>query len=303
MFSLLKPPPKATPVDSEKVVPVYQWLRWQVFIGIFVGYAGYYLVRKNFSLAIPELEAMGYSKSDLGFALSAVSIAYGISKFVMGGVSDQCNARFFLPIGLLLSGGIMVWMGLSHWAVSSISVMFTLLFLNGWFQGMGWPPSGRVMVHWFSQKERGTKMSIWNIAHNIGGGLVGPLAIGAVAYFKIWQSMLFVPGVIAIVISFIAFLLIRDTPESQGLPPIEVYKKDATAQVQEMSEALPLKQLLLKYVLYNKLLWYIALANAFIYLVRYGVLDWSPTYLKQVKHYDLSGSGWAYFAYEYAGIP
>ncbi len=33
----------------------YRRLRIQVFAGIFVGYAGYYLVRKNFSLAMPYL--------------------------------------------------------------------------------------------------------------------------------------------------------------------------------------------------------------------------------------------------------
>ncbi len=35
--------------------------------------------------------------------------------------------------------------------------MFVLQFLNGWVQGMGWPPCGRTMVHWFSISERGTK--------------------------------------------------------------------------------------------------------------------------------------------------
>ena len=49
--------------------------------------------------------------------------------------------------------------------------MFVLQFLNGWVQGMGWPPCGRTMVHWFSISERGTKMSIWNVAHNVGGRL------------------------------------------------------------------------------------------------------------------------------------
>jgi len=50
-------------------------------------------------------------------------------------------------------------------------------------------------------------------------------------------------------------------------------------------------------------LWFIALANAFIYLIRYGVLDWAPTYLKEVKGYDITEIGWAYFVYEFAAIP
>ena len=31
------------------------------------------------------------------------------------------------------------------------------------------------MVHWWSQKERGSVVSVWNVAHNVGGGLIGPL--------------------------------------------------------------------------------------------------------------------------------
>lgn len=63
------------------------------------------------------------------------------------------------------------------------------------------------------------------------------------------------------------------------------------------------KEIFFKYVLSNKILWYIAIANAFIYLVRYGVLDWAPTYLKEVKGYDIKEIGWAYFSYEFAAIP
>jgi OPA family glycerol-3-phosphate transporter-like MFS transporter len=177
----LKPPSHQAPLPPEKVNSAYRRLRLQVFLGIFIGYAGYYLVRRNFTLAMPDLIELGYSKYDLGLALSGVSIAYGLSKFVMGSVSDRSNARVFMALGLACSAAVMIFMGTVPVATSSVAIMFALLLLNGWFQGMGWPPSGRVMAHWFSPGERGTKMAIWNVAHNIGGGLVGPLAILAMA--------------------------------------------------------------------------------------------------------------------------
>ena len=59
----------------------------------------------------------------------------------------------------------------------AIIVMAVLNFLVGWFNGMGWPPCGRVMTHWFSVTERGTMMAIWNCAHNVGGAVVGPMAV------------------------------------------------------------------------------------------------------------------------------
>ena len=109
---------------------------------------------------------------------------------------------------------------------------------------------------------------------------------------------------IALFVAFIVYLLVRDTPQSCGLPPVETYKKTATADYNEQHEKeLTTRQILLDYVLVNRLIWYIAFANAFIYLVRYGVLDWAPTYLKEAKGFSLNDTGLAYFLYEYAGIP
>jgi OPA family glycerol-3-phosphate transporter-like MFS transporter len=276
----------------------------QVFLGIFIGYAGYYLIRKNFSMAMPDLQAEGYSKSDLGVALSAISISYGISKFVMGTVSDRSNARTFLSLGLVLSAVTMILMGIFPFATGSIAIMFALLFINGWFQGMGWPPCGRVVVHWFSVKERGRRMAIWNVAHNVGGGLMGLIAVAGVYIFGGWEAKLYFPGMVALVVAAITYALVRDTPQSCGLPPVEEYKKTYTKDYNASHEKeLTTRQILLDYVLVNRLIWYIAFANAFIYLVRYGVLDWAPTYLKEAKGFSLDETGWAYFLYEWAGIP
>ena len=146
MIKIFRPTPHKTILPSTKIDSTYKRLRLQVFLGIFIGYAGYYLVRKVFSLAMPDLVALGYSKTQLGFALSGVSIAYGLSKFIMGNVSDRSNARNFMTVGLVLSAFTMIVMGILPVATSSIAIMFALLMMNGWFQGMGWPASGRVVV-------------------------------------------------------------------------------------------------------------------------------------------------------------
>ena len=75
MLNFLNPPQAKPLIPSDKVDSTYTQLRWQVFIGIFVGYAGYYLVRKNFTLVMPDLIDQGYTKLELGIALSGVSIA------------------------------------------------------------------------------------------------------------------------------------------------------------------------------------------------------------------------------------
>ncbi len=47
MFGIFKPKAHIDRLSSDKIDSTYSRLRWQLFIGIFVGYAGYYLVRKT----------------------------------------------------------------------------------------------------------------------------------------------------------------------------------------------------------------------------------------------------------------
>lgn len=305
MYGIFKPAAHREPIAEDRVDSQYRALRLQVFLGIFIGYAGYYLVRKNFSLAMPFLiDEQGYTKAQLGIAMSAISIAYGLSKFIMGSVSDRSNPRFFLPAGLMISAAVMYLFGFAPWATGSVTVMFTLLFLNGWVQGMGWPACGRTMVHWYSGNERGRVVSVWNVAHNVGGGLIGPLFVLGMAWYNDWHSAFYVPATVAMCVAVLVFFLIKDTPQSCGLPAIEDYRKDYPDDYSDNYEReFSGREIFFEHVLNNRLLWCIAFANAFVYLIRYGVLDWAPTYLSEVKDFSIDESSWAYFFYEWAGIP
>src|SRR5919106_1022288 len=114
----------------------YQRQRTRVFAGIFIGYAGYYLVRNNLALAIPDILRAypQHSKAELGTALTGLSIAYGLSKFLMGSVSDRSNPRYFLPLGLLLSCGVMFTTGVFKAIYASLALLISLQVLNGWVQ-------------------------------------------------------------------------------------------------------------------------------------------------------------------------
>src|SRR5699024_10432729 len=83
VFNFLKPAAHQERLPEHKIDAEYKRLRFQVFIGIFIGYAAYYLLHKNFTIAMPYLIEEGFSRGELGLALSAISIAYGLSKFVM----------------------------------------------------------------------------------------------------------------------------------------------------------------------------------------------------------------------------
>ena len=210
LFRFLKPAPHQPRLPGAQIDPVYRRLRFHVFAGIFFGYAAYYLVRKNFSLAIPDIlkDYPQYSKAELGTAMTGLSIAYGFSKFLMGSVSDKSNPRWFLPLGLLLSCAVLFVFGFVKEIYLSLTAMIVLQTFNGWFNGMGWAPCGKTMVHWFSTKERGRAVSIWNVAHNVGGALVATIALWGVTMFDDWGAKFYFNAMVSTAVAVVAFLLI-----------------------------------------------------------------------------------------------
>jgi len=325
MLNFLNPPTAKPLLPEEKIASEYKKMRLKVFLGAFLGYAGYYLVRKNLALAIPGMiqpvaeGGLGYTKFQLGIALSAISIAYAFSKFIMGAMSDRSDARKFLVIGLLLSSILMMSVGLFPFATSSVAIIFTFMLVIGWLSGMGWPPCGRVMVHWFSQNERSFKMSIWNTSHTFGSGMLGNLAAtgtiliggffvadigGGVMVDQSWKAVFVFPSAFALIIALFCWWALRDTPQSCGLPSIDEYRNDRTAKKESNpGEKIPLSELFVKYIFKNKALWLIALANVFVYLVRYGIGDWAPTYCQESGLLSPEQSKMAFSLHNYAGIP
>ncbi|MBQ3027426.1 MAG: MFS transporter, partial [Alistipes sp.] len=79
---------------AEKSKHSFQYWQVRTIIVTMVGYALFYFVRKNFSIAMPGLTAeFGISKVSLGLFLTLHGIIYGLSRFVNGVISDRNSAR------------------------------------------------------------------------------------------------------------------------------------------------------------------------------------------------------------------
>lgn len=307
MFSAIRryfaPAPHIATLPEAEVERRYPQYRWQIMESTFVGYAMFYLVRNNIATVTKELEeVLHYDKTMLGDIMAITAISYGLSKFLMGSVSDRSDPRKFMAVGLLLTA----FFNFAFGASSSYGMHLFLWSMNGFAQGMGWPPCGRSMGHWFSESERGLTFSIWNTSHNIGGGVAGYLAAWSASTFGGWEYAFYIPGALAALGSIYLFLRLRDTPQSVGLPPIEVYRNDFTSE--EITKGLPerdltAKELFFDKVLTNKFVWLLALANFFAYITRYSMLDWGPTYLREMKGASLEDGGLAILVLEFGGIP
>ena len=289
--------PIAPLTDEAEIDAKYKHFRIRMLTSMIIGYAAFYLVRKNISMAMPVfLNELGYTKTDLGLMLAAFSILYGAGKFLNGMLADQANPRYFMAIGLLGAAIMNIF-----FSFSSAITFFTIFWLfNAWFQSMGWPPCARMLSYWFSPTERGFTWGLWNSSHQIGGAIILVLSGYLITNFG-WRSAFWVPAIIAILVAIGLAVFLRDTPASPGLPTIETYGNEANVLEPAESNA-SFGQILFGQVLRNKWIWCVCFANFFVYIVRVGMLDWAPTFLTEAKGSSLESAGYQTAAFEIAGI-
>lgn len=287
------PPAPVALTDPREISDNYRYWQRRVLLSSIVGYATFYFVRKNLSIAMPIMEtSLGIHKTQLGLFLTLHGLLYGVSKFANGFFGDRANARALMVTGLAASAILNVLFGFS----SGVIILGVIWMANGWFQGMGFPPCARLLTHWFSPKELATKMSLWNISHPVGGGLILILCGYLVAIS--WRLCFFVPAAIALVCAAYLWRALPDTPPSVGLPEVEGTKSES-AQQESSAE---FKAFVVEHVFRNKYIWIVSLANFFVYLVRYAVLDWGPTLLTQAKHIQIAHAGWMVAGFEFCGL-
>lgn len=274
----------------------YKYWRWRIFIGMYVGYIFFYFSRNSYNSVKPLLlNDLGFLKSDLGILTSVYAVSYGLSKFLSGVLSDRSNPRIFMSVGLVITGALNIIFGFT----SSLTLLVVLWGLNGWFQGWGWPPCAKLMMHWYSQKERGRWWGMQSSSQNVGAALI-PLIVGIGAQAFGWRYGMYAAGLMSIVIGIFIFIVLRDTPEKMGLPPIEKFRKDGDQNIQD--KEITVKDVLFKYILNNAYLWMLGIAYFFVYVIRGAFVEWSPLFLMETRGYQLVVANAALSWFEAGGL-
>lgn len=240
------------------------------------------------------------SFTQLGVLSSILYITYGISKFLSGVQADRSNPRYFMAIGLFMTGFFNILFAFS----SSIWLFMLFWGLNGWFQAWGWPACCKQLNYWYAKSERGLWYSICSTSHNVGGAIIPLLAVYLATEYT-WRIAMLVPAAISIIMSLILIERLRDVPRTLGLPSVEVFKgevqRDAAEEPAEHS-LLSIRDILFKQVLTNKLVWIMSISYFFVYVVRIAINDWSFIYLTEEKGFDPYLAGWAVAVFEMGGF-
>ena len=272
--------------------------QWRFILCSMVAYAFFYITRKNLSMAQPEMFAQGViSKEALGTILTVHGVLYGLSRFVNGFWADKLNGRVFMTIGLALSALMNFLIG-----CTSLTILFAAFWIvNGWTQGMGFPPCAKMLTHWIHPKELATKMSIWNTSHSFGSAMALGLCSMLFAFGLGWRWCFYVPAALAGLAAVFCFFCVKDGPHEDGLPELDLSDVRGTkgdADERRVVTDADRRRLVFR----NRVIWLCALANFFVYVVRFGFLDWGPTFLKEYKGIDVSKGGLMIIAFELAAV-
>lgn len=268
----------------------YNKLRWSSFLAGTIGYSMYYVARTSLNVVKkPILESGALDANQLGIIGSALLFTYAIGKFINGFLADHSNIKRFMATGLGVSAIANLAVGLLGFASSNGMAITTFAFflffailwgINGWAQSMGAAPAIIALSRWFPLKERGTFYGFFSASHNIGEFL-SFIFVGAVVGIAGWQFGFLGSSLAGILGVVIIFFFMHDTPQSKGLPPVEILSSEAkTVEVKSVSATQ-------RAVLKNPYVWIIALSSSFMYVSRYAINGWGVLYLQEVKGFSL----------------
>ena len=288
--------PSAVMVPAEKVQKKYKSLRFQTFLAGTFGYALYYVCRLSMGvMKQPLIDAGLLNATQLGIIGACLYWAYACGKFVNGFLCDGSNIKRFMASGLIVSVAMNFIMGIlgvsalkGGFFTSILFVSFAICWaINGWAQSMGAPPAIIGLSRWFPLKIRGTFYGFFSSSHNIGEGLSFVFVGMLVAAFG-WKWGFFGAALAGALGVLIILFFLHDTPESKGLPPIEVLAGEIKEEETLTSEQkrLQTKQMQ-KAVIKNPGVWILALASAFMYMSRYAINEWGTIFLQEAKGYSL----------------
>lgn len=296
-YGISEPAPLRTDLDEKGQKKFHRSLAFQSFVAGTLGYSLYYVCRTSLNvMKKPILDSGMLDATQLGVIGSALLFAYAIGKLVNGFIADHCNIKRFMATGLLVSTLANLTMGfiglfgsnnefIGEAAIPSavVFVIFAIMWgINGWSQSMGAAPAIIALSRWFPLSRRGTFYGFFSASHNIGEWL-SFIFVGSLVAAAGWQWGFFGSALAGAIGVVVILFMMHDTPESNGLPSIEVLTGEKV-EVKKKDESVADIQ---KQVLRTPAVWILALASAFMYISRYSLNSWGILFLQEEKGFSL----------------
>ena len=296
-YGISDPATLRTDLDEQGQKRYHRSLALQSFVAGTLGYSLYYVCRTSLNvMKKPIIDSGMLDAAELGIIGSALLFAYAIGKLVNGFIADHCNIKRFMATGLLVSTlaslimGVIGMFGSPNFYIGGavipsavVFVSFVIMWgINGWSQSMGAAPAIIALSRWFPLSRRGTFYGFFSASHNIGEWL-SFIFVGSIVAVAGWQWGFFGAAIAGAIGVVVILLMMHDTPESKGLPSIEVLTGEKVEEAKIKESASEAQKLALK----TPAVWILALASAFMYISRYSLNSWGILFLQEEKGFSL----------------
>jgi sugar phosphate permease len=261
--------------------------RWHVLTVslLFLGYAGYYFCRSDYSVALPLLLAemagkgtpAGVAQVRLGSIASLGVLAYAIGKFPSGSLADRFGGRrnfiggmagsILFTVLFMLGGGFPI---------------FTLAWLgNRAVQSLGWAGLVKVTSRWFSYTTYGSVMGVLSLSYLFGDAVSRSIMSLLLAHGFGWRGLFGAGAVLLSALLLANLLFLRETPREHDLPAPEENPLNLFSEAAPESTRFGIQEIF-QTLLSSYAFWLVCGLSLGTTLLRETFNLWVPTYFTQM---------------------
>ncbi|MFK0344171.1 MFS transporter [Pseudomonas asiatica] len=244
-----------------------------------------YIDRSALSMANTAIRGeLGLTPTEMGWLLSAFSLAYAFSQLPVGPLLDRLGNR------LILGAGICVWslVQLGCGLVNSFGQFVFARALLGVGESPLFPAGAKVITEWFAVRERGAPTGLF-IASSCLGPCIAPPLLTAIMLAFGWRWMFILTGVAGLLIGIGWFATYRNRSERKLSPEDEAYLFDAQAEAAAAEQQhRPNWRRLFAY----RSTWGMVLGYACVVYMVWLYLTWLPAYLEHDRGVSVAHTGW-----------
>jgi MFS family permease len=225
--------------------------------------------RASLSIANTSVRAeMHLSATQMGWLLTAFSLAYGISQLPLISLLPKYGARSVLGAGLTLWSAAQLLTGYVR-GFSSFLVMRVLL---GAGESPFYPAGVQTTRDWFSERSRGRATAVMSMSQTIGLAIAPPILTWMILRAS-WRVMFIVLGFAGLLVAAAWIALYR---------PPAIVATEAVATPPQKWTAL----------LRHRTVWGMMLGFGGINYTNWLYTTWMPNYLQAEHHLSLAKTGW-----------
>jgi sugar phosphate permease len=277
----------------------YGW--WLVAISGFVMVIGSVPLFHAMSLWAVALEhQFGWSRTQLGLALTLTRVEGGIMGPVEGYLTDKVGTKRMVMVGMIIMGVGFLMFG----RVNSLWMFYSAYIVMSMGMGLGsWVPMMTLLNHWFARR-RAMAISWANVGSRLGALLLVPAIAWAIEPEQGplgWSVTASLFGIFAIAIAFPISRLIRNRPQDYGQGPdgdplVSVEVAAAPAGQVAAASGTPITEFTASQALRTPGFWLIAFGHGFTSMIIIAIMAHLGLLL-QDHGFPLQTTGWIVAVY------